>query len=337
MFFSDSSGGVFMRNRIRKIDRAVDFVALERHLAELRNPCNACPRRCGVRRIAGEPGFCSVTEARAPSKSFISFGEEKILNPAWMLYLPGCNMRCAYCSNMEFVDGSTVTSAEWDPAAAASAIDRAFAEKRIKVLQLLGGEPMVSLESSLQVVARLQSRVPIVWNSNFYCSPELFELVMEFADFFVADLKFGNDRCAMAFAGTPQYWETVTANLERVPRDRMLIRHLALGGHLDCCALPVIDFLGARFADVPVAFHELMPDKTGRCRKTDARERREIGKKIKQYRLKRRKFAYNFSAEAADGQPDCFSGEILIRKDGTVTVQDVPDHIRTLLNRLLGE
>ena len=103
-----------MRDFIAKIGRSIDWEALSGRAAARASPCRLCERRCGARRAEGETGFCGVTEPRV-SKFFTTYGEEPPLNPARMLYLAGCNLRCRYCSNAEFLEpGFTLTEADFE-------------------------------------------------------------------------------------------------------------------------------------------------------------------------------------------------------------------------------
>lgn len=296
--------------------------------------CELCERRCKVDRIAGELGFCAAPATSAPSKFFVSFGEEAMLNPAYMLYFPYCNLRCAYCSNHEFIADDFHSGAPFFPQEIARKIDDAFAAKKIKVLQILGGEPTVSLYGALQVVGQLSSGVPVVWNSNFYHTLETFKILETFVDFYVADLKFGNDACASKLAAVPDYMAVVKRNLELVPAGRLLIRHLPLGGHWECCTLPVLEYLRDRFPDCSTAFHELMPDRAGVCKALTAAEKERLDQTIGDFKLKRLYSEYNLASPAAPAAGQ-FSGEILIRKDGSVVVQDVPEPVRDVLKTLL--
>jgi putative pyruvate formate lyase activating enzyme len=83
-----------------------------------------------------------------------------------------------------------------------------------------------------------------VWKSDFYGTPEAFALLAGVVDVYVADFKFGNDGCARRIAGVEEYVETVTRNLLLVgQRHDLIVRHLLLPGHFDCCYRPVVAWL----------------------------------------------------------------------------------------------
>ncbi|HEV3007182.1 MAG TPA: hypothetical protein VGX78_22120, partial [Pirellulales bacterium] len=69
-------------------------------------------------------------------------------------------------------------------------------------------------------------------------------LIAGVVDVYVADFKFGNDGCARRIAGVEDYVETVTRNLLLVAEQNdLIVRHLLLPGHFDCCYRPVVAWL----------------------------------------------------------------------------------------------
>jgi putative pyruvate formate lyase activating enzyme len=85
---------------------------------------------------------------------------------------------------------------------------------------------------------------PIVWKSDFYGTPDVFDLLEGIVNIFVADFKFGNDRCAERIASVPDYIRIVTRNLlDASKRTDLIVRHLLLPNHFDCCYVPLVDWL----------------------------------------------------------------------------------------------
>jgi putative pyruvate formate lyase activating enzyme len=73
-------------------------------------------------------------------------------------------------------------------------------------------------------------------------------------DIWVADFKFGNDQCARRLAGVNGYLRIVRENLLWANRHtRLLVRHLLMPGHVDCCWKPVAEWLAAHLPDVRVS------------------------------------------------------------------------------------
>ena len=63
----------------------------------------------------------------------------------------------------------------------------------------------------------------MLWNSNFFMTPETMKILRVLIDVWLPDFKFGPGRCAMSLAKTPWYWETVTGNIALIGVGRRLL------------------------------------------------------------------------------------------------------------------
>lgn len=98
---------------------------------------------------------------------------------------------------------------------------------------------------------------PIVWKSDFYGTPEAFALLAGVVDVYVADFKFGNDQCARRIAGVDRYLATVTRNLAiAASQADLIVRHLLLPGHFDCCYRPVVAWLSQNMPAVKFSLRD---------------------------------------------------------------------------------
>jgi putative pyruvate formate lyase activating enzyme len=79
-----------------------------------------------------------------------------------------------------------------------------------------------------------------------YMAPEVIDLLDGVVELYLADFKFGRDSCARSIAGIDRYVETVQRNLVHASRHTpVIVRHLLMPGHFDCCFRPVVDWLAA--------------------------------------------------------------------------------------------
>jgi putative pyruvate formate lyase activating enzyme len=64
-------------------------------------------------------------------------------------------------------------------------------------------------------------------------------------DIWLPDFKYGNDQCALRYSVAPRYVEVVSRNLKMIcDRDEdIIIRHLVLPGHVECCTRPVLRWI----------------------------------------------------------------------------------------------
>jgi putative pyruvate formate lyase activating enzyme len=98
---------------------------------------------------------------------------------------------------------------------------------------------------------------PVVWKSDFYGTPEAFELLDGVVDVYVADFKFGNDQCASRLAGVGNYTQILKRNLLIAAKQaRLIIRHLLLPGHYDCCYQPILQWLKQNLPDAALSLRD---------------------------------------------------------------------------------
>ena len=203
--------------------------------------CNFCERRCGVDRSKGELGFCRVKETRIASE-FLHFGEEPELVPSHTIFFSGCNFNCVYCQNWDisqYPESGVVIS----PKELARVIERRFSQGS-KNLNLVGGEPTPNLLYILKLLKELRVNIPVVWNSNMYMTKEVMEILEGLVDIYLTDFKYGNDECALRLSNVRNYFEVVSRNhLLAKQQAELLIRHLILPNHLECCTKVVIDWI----------------------------------------------------------------------------------------------
>jgi hypothetical protein len=73
---------------------------------------------------------------------------------------------------------------------------------------------------------------------------------------YLADLKFGNDACAARYARVPHYFKAVTRNLQQAARSaQVIVRHVLLPGHFECCFRPVVDWVADHTPALPFVLY----------------------------------------------------------------------------------
>jgi putative pyruvate formate lyase activating enzyme len=213
-----------------------------------------CERRCGVDRLAGERAPCGLDAETWCFKRHMSLAEEPELLPSYMVYLGACNFRCRFCVQgpacFEPKRGTAVDAAE-----AAADLEDAVASGA-RTINLLGGEPGLHPHTILEIAAAAERPLPLVLNSNMYMTPDVFDLLDGVVTLYLADFKFGNDACAARLADIDRYVEIVTRNL-RLASERadVMVRHLLMPGHVDCCFRPVAAWVAEH---LPAARFSLM-------------------------------------------------------------------------------
>jgi uncharacterized Fe-S radical SAM superfamily protein PflX len=153
-------------------------------------------------------------------------------------------------------------------------------------INLVGGEPTIHLHTIVQAIDMLkffrefdaeawsakadayipyrldprnasyrgEFNTPILWNSNMYMSLETLRILRELVDIWLPDFKFGNNKCAIRLSRTPWYFETVAENHRLIYGwgEDIVIRHLIMPGHVECCTKPVLKWIAENMPEVPV-------------------------------------------------------------------------------------
>ena len=218
--------------------------------------CLWCSHRCGADRWAGQRGPCHAGPEGRLFNARIEVGDESDLCPVFAVAFSGCDLRCDVCNtgreSWDASAGSVPAGPERE--VLLGRIGRAWESGAVRSLMILGGEPTIHLASALDLVAALPEGLPLVWKTNAHGTPESNALLDGVFDCWVADLKFGNDACAHRIARVEGYSGRVHPNLLwAADHTRLIVRHLLMPGHLDCCWRPVVAWLAANLPRVEVS------------------------------------------------------------------------------------
>lgn len=210
---------------------------------KLMESCCLCERKCKAKRISGQIGTCLVRDKCIVHSYFHHYGEEAPLVPSGTIFYGGCPLKCVYCQNYEIsqtmVDaGSKITSIEL------ARIQDELRKSGARNINHVGGDPIPHIPFILDSMRFLKTNVPQLWNSNMYMTSDALELLIDVIDIWLPDLKYGNNECAKKLSLVEKYWDVVTRNI-KVAHDSgdIIIRHLVLPGHVECCTKPVLEWI----------------------------------------------------------------------------------------------
>lgn len=224
------------------IDQVV--AAAKMHLAD----CTLCPHLCGEARATAK-GKCRVGPTSYIASEMMHMGEEELLRPAHAIFFSGCTATCHFCTAARFAFQPTYGVAP-TPVQLAKRILQRQAEGA-RSLCFIGGDPAPHIPFILETLAEIGTRrtIPTVFNSNFYLTDAALGLLRGSIDIYLPDLKFGpgdnGKACGERIGGMPNYWPIVTHCIERVWQagERVVVRHLLMPGHFDCCTRPILHWL----------------------------------------------------------------------------------------------
>lgn len=201
--------------------------------------CEMCEWRCGVNRNRGEMGRCGVLNQPRISSLFLHFGEEPVLVPSHTVFFSGCNFKCVFCQNYDISQEPSLGQYV-RPELLASRLDSGGG----KNVNWVGGDPTPNLAYILDVLEYMSEPLPQIWNSNMYLTEECMNLLAKLMDLYLTDFKYGNDHCAERLSGVKEYTDVVRRNhLIAQETGDLIIRHLVLPGHLECCTKPILGWI----------------------------------------------------------------------------------------------
>jgi putative pyruvate formate lyase activating enzyme len=202
--------------------------------------CHCCGWRCEVNRKAGEKGFCSLTDFSNCASEFLHMGEEPELVPSHTFFFTGCTFGCVYCQNWD-ISTCPESGILIEPSKLAKLVNlrRTQGARNINFVT-----PTPHVHTVLKTIREISANIPVVWNSNMYHSPEIAEILEGVVDVYLGDFKYGNDVCARKYSKIKNYLEIVQPNFEFAYRTaEILLRHLVLPGHLECCTKPIAEWV----------------------------------------------------------------------------------------------
>ncbi|HDD63968.1 MAG: pyruvate formate lyase-activating protein [Thermoprotei archaeon] len=221
----------------------VSFLDLKIKLVNIMiRSCILCEWRCKVNRLKGQRGACGLNSETRVASYFHHWGEEAPLVPSGTIFFTGCSFKCVFCQNWDIStrpeNGELVSPEKLAEIATRLRISGA------RNINYVGGNPDQHLHTIISSLKYMDINVPLLWNSNFYMSLESMKLLRDIIDIWLPDFKYGNNNCALRLSKVKNYFEVVSRN-HRIACNTsdIIIRHLVLPNHLDCCTIPVLEWI----------------------------------------------------------------------------------------------
>ncbi|KAK7712285.1 hypothetical protein SLS57_007756 [Botryosphaeria dothidea] len=211
--------------------------------------CNLCPRKCNVNRWE-TTGICLIGAETVKVNTIAPhFGEEPCLqghNGSGSVFFSGCNLRCVFCQNHDIAhqrNGFDLTPEE-------------LAEWYLK-LQTVGRCHNVNLVTPEHVVPQvvlsilaareMGLRIPIVYNTSAFDSPESIHLLDGLVDIYLPDFKVWKGTTSKRLLKADGYTEAAMESVklmheqvgdlcftaDGIAKSGVLVRHLVMPGKED--------------------------------------------------------------------------------------------------------
>jgi putative pyruvate formate lyase activating enzyme len=225
--------------------------AVKPPFSEQLSRCECCPRRCGIDRPAGKPGFCKVAGNILLSHAGLHYGEEPPISGmrgSGTVFFAGCNLRCVFCQNWQI-------SQEFEAAKVRTLTVAELADEMLRLqsegahnINFVSPSHMIYQMADAILVARQKGlTVPVVYNSNGYDSVEALRQIRGLVDIYLPDIKYMDNTLGRKFSAADDYADVIPGVLREmldqvgllelddagVAVCGLLVRHLVLPGQLE--------------------------------------------------------------------------------------------------------
>jgi len=217
---------------------------VEAALDELKE-CRACPRECGVNRLAGQRKVCGIGRYALVSSAFAHMGEEAPLR-GWAgsgtIFFSMCNLKCVFCQNWDI---SQRPAGRECNARDIADIMLALQRRGCHNINLVTPEHVVPqvIEALAEAIER-GLRLPVVYNTSAYDSLRSLRLLDGLIDIYMPDFKYWRSESAARYSKAADYPERAREAIKEmhrqvgdlrfgpdgIARRGLLVRHLVMPG-----------------------------------------------------------------------------------------------------------
>jgi putative pyruvate formate lyase activating enzyme len=206
--------------------------------------CDLCARYCRVNRRESIRGaICRTGERPVVYSAGPHHGEEDCLR-GWRssgtIFFSWCNLRCIYCQNWEIAwqgEGQEVSDEEL-----AQMMLRLEAQGCHNINLVTPSHVVAQILAAVAIAAEQGLRLPLVYNTSGYDSPEALGLLDGVIDIYMPDMKYGDDKLARKYSHVRDYVQVNQAAVREMHRQvgdlvinsdglaerGLLVRHLVL-------------------------------------------------------------------------------------------------------------
>ena len=214
------------------------------HMAD----CDLCARYCHVNRFETIRAAVCRSGIRALVDSYgAHHGEEDPLRGtrgSGTIFFSWCSLRCVFCQNWEISQKGT--GREVEPEELAQMMLTLQAQGCHNINFVTPSHVVAQIIAAVDIAARQGLRIPLVYNSGGYDSPEALTLLDGIIDIYMPDMKYSDSSIARKFSKVRDYVEvnfaavremqrqvgTLQLDKQGIARRGLLVRHLVLPGHI---------------------------------------------------------------------------------------------------------
>ena len=260
--------------------------------------CALCPRRCGADRAAGQAGYCGAAGTLKVARAALHFWEEPCISGtrgSGTVFFSGCALKCCYCQNYP------ISAENFGREITVERLAEIFLELQSQgahnINLVTPGQWQPWIIAALDKARADGLRLPIVCNTGGYETAESVARWQGYIDIWLADLKYVSPALSAQLSAAPDYFAVAktaveammaqagrpVCDAEGMMRRGVILRHLALPGHIDD-SFAVLDQMAAwNDADPGCFIPSLMSQYTPFYRAAE----QGIGRRITTYEYRR--------------------------------------------------
>lgn len=228
---------------------------------ELLSDCRLCPRSCGVNRLEGK-GFCGEGEQARVALASLHPWEEPIIageNGAGTVFFSGCSLRCIFCQNYE------ISHQQQGIAVSDDRLGEIFLEQQQRgaaTLDLVTPTHFVpQIINGIIYAQKKDFSLPVAYNSSGYENLTTIDLLQDYVDIYLPDLKYYSGELSGAYSMAADYFQVASSAIGHMVRQTgspklkggvlqrgVLVRHMVLPGARHD-SMKLLDWLWHEFGD----------------------------------------------------------------------------------------
>ncbi|MDX9799841.1 MAG: radical SAM protein [Spirochaetia bacterium] len=211
--------------------------------------CVLCPKKCRVNRLEGKTGFCGSASDAILSCSLLHRGEEPPVTGdggSGTIFFSGCTLRCGFCQNHQISRGILGRIIDEE---VLSDIMISLQKEGAENINLVTATHFIpSVFGAAEKAKKKGLSIPLLWNTSGYETEEAVEMLLEFIDVFLPDLKTLDPALSARLFKAQDYpcyaskavlkmadgrkTEPALIEKEGVIKKGVIVRHLVLPGEL---------------------------------------------------------------------------------------------------------
>ena len=215
--------------------KLLDGGELARRAALLRSmlaSCRICPHDCGNNRLKDEIARCYSGCLPVVSASTVHFGEEPALvgtRGVGNIFFGNCNLRCVYCQNYLISQNYREERKNEVSIEHLAGMILALQEKGVHAIGFVSPTHFVpQMVMAVEIAARGGLRLPLMYNTNAYDSPDILRILDGIVDIYLPDLKYADEEMGYRYSKIRNYPAVARAALREM--HRQVGSALVLGG-----------------------------------------------------------------------------------------------------------